>query len=500
MEDERIKAVKQWLEPKSIRDIQIFLRFANFYRQFIQGFSRIAAPLTSLLKTTKSTGFAANPKETKGEVGGISVDGNSMVDGGEATNLTKEKNQAKTTKSKILVKSKSHDFPPNFRNKKAGTGFLTPEARLAFTQLRQAFVEAPILHHFDPESHIRIETDASGYAIGGVLSQLSSRARPDGVVTKDDLGQWHLVAFFSRKMIPAETRYKTHDGKFLAIVEIFKTWRHYLKGCKYEVLILTNYNNFRCFIDIKSLSSRQVRWTQELFYYHFCIDYRQGKANEATDTLLQYPHQNAKEKATLWAKNTKILHQLQSSLANVSGFFLDVSSPRHQIFFCNTAILPQLRRFWDFFQSEIANKGPYNVIIGAMRLRLPDLQSNNNQVRKMRAADFPKRWEDIKRVLQYGGLPYIPEIIWSKLISWHHDDPLAGYFGIDKTRELITKKYYWPTLRWDVEAYVKSCDVFLASMAVCHKPYRNLQTLPVPTHKKKDLFMDFVTGLSILTD
>ncbi len=79
--------------------------------------------------------------------------------------------------------------------------------------MRQAFVEVPILNHFDPERHIRIETDASGYTIGGVLSQLTS----------DDSGRWHPVAFFSRKMILAKTRYEIHNGELLAIVEAFKT-------------------------------------------------------------------------------------------------------------------------------------------------------------------------------------------------------------------------------------------------------------------------------------
>ena len=50
MEDERIEAVKNWPEPTSVRNIQVFIGFANFYRRFIRGFSRIAAPLTSLLK------------------------------------------------------------------------------------------------------------------------------------------------------------------------------------------------------------------------------------------------------------------------------------------------------------------------------------------------------------------------------------------------------------------------------------------------------------------
>ena len=162
-----------------------------------------------------------------------------------------------------------------FKSKKTELGFLTSGARKAFTELRQAFIKAPILYHFDPERHIRVETDASGYAIGGVLSQLTS----------DDSGRWHPVAFFSRKMIPAETRYETHDGELLAIVKAFKTWRHYLEGSQHEVLVLTDHNNLRRFIETKSLSSRQVRWAQELSCYYFRIDYCQGKANGVANAL-----------------------------------------------------------------------------------------------------------------------------------------------------------------------------------------------------------------------
>ena len=50
------------------------------------------------------------------------------------------------------------------------SGFLTFEARQAFTKLRQAFIEAPILHDFDLDCYIRIETNISGYAIAEVLS------------------------------------------------------------------------------------------------------------------------------------------------------------------------------------------------------------------------------------------------------------------------------------------------------------------------------------------
>ena len=86
MKNKRIKAIKQWLEPKSIRDIQVSLRFASFYWQFIQGFSYIATSLTLILKTIGSTRSTTNLKKTKAKAGGNSVVGNNLVGGGEVTN------------------------------------------------------------------------------------------------------------------------------------------------------------------------------------------------------------------------------------------------------------------------------------------------------------------------------------------------------------------------------------------------------------------------------
>ncbi len=115
-------------------------------------------------------------------------------------------------------------------------------------------------------------------------------------------------------------------------------------------------------------------------------------------------------------------------------------------------------------------------------MRLPELQDNNKEVMKLRSEGLPESWEDIEQVLHYQGLPYVPKVIHSELISRHHNDLLAGHFGIEKIHELIARKYYWPTLQRDVEVYVKSCDICLTSKAVCHKPYGDLQLLLVPTH------------------
>ena len=101
----------------------------------------------------------------------------------------------------------------------------------------------------------------------------------------------------------------------------------------------------------------------------------------------------------------------------------------------------------------------------------------------MQMEGLKEGWEDIDRVLHCQGLSYVPEIIRTKLISRHHDNPLVGHFGIEKMRELVAWKYYWKTLCYDVKEYVRGCDVYLALKVIKHKPYGDLQLLPVPTHR-----------------
>ena len=325
----------------------------------------------------------------------------SEVDGGEVEVDEVGKKVQKTTKSKNLSKSKKAVGPSDF---------LIPGAKLIFTKLRQAFLKAPILHHFDPERHIRIESNTLSYAISGILNQLTS----------DDSGQWHPIAFFSRKMILAETRYETHNGELLAIVEAFRTWRHYLKGSQHKVLVLTNYNNLWRFMETKSLSSRQVRWAQELSRYHFQIDYRQGKANVAAHALSQYLQQSTEEEKTLCIKNVKILHRLQFFLSNASLSGLSALAELlslHQVLIYGTHILHQLRQFLETFRAELGDEGPYQVSIGTMRLRLSELQESDDEARKIRAERSKSDYEEVDRVLHHKGLPFVLEAIKTELIS-----------------------------------------------------------------------------------
>ena len=77
-----------------------------------------------------------------------------------------------------------------------------------------------------------------------------------------------------------------------------------------------------------------------------------------------------------------------------------------------------------------------------MKLRLVELQAENGQVRKIRAEKLGRNWQNSNKILHHQGLPYIPEIIRTDLISRYHNNPPAGYFRIKKTPKLAIRKYY----------------------------------------------------------
>ena len=83
----------------------------------------------------------------------------------------------------------------------------------------------------------------------------------------DEEGNSRPVAFWSRKMIPAEQNYETHNQELLAIVAAFKQWRHYLERSLYPIEMLTDHHNLRGFMKLKELTPQQARWAPKLAAY-----------------------------------------------------------------------------------------------------------------------------------------------------------------------------------------------------------------------------------------
>jgi hypothetical protein len=145
--------------------------------------------------------------------------------------------------------------------------------RIAFEALKEAVLSALILAHFDHSKESFVEVDSSDYVQGGVLSQ------------KGDDGLLHLVAFFSRKLSPAECNYEIYDKELLAIVEAFEQWRPELEGTELPIQVITDHKALEYFMTTKRLTRRQARWALALADYKFQITYRPGKQNGKADAL-----------------------------------------------------------------------------------------------------------------------------------------------------------------------------------------------------------------------
>ena len=124
------------------------------------------------------------------------------------------------------------------------TLFLIKKAKELFQKLKKVSYKKSVLQHFDVSKPIRVETDASGKAIEGILWQ------------QDTNKKWHPVAYYLYKMQSAKLNYETHNAELLAIVKSFKIWHHYLEKATYTILVLTDHNNLKKFIKTTCLSGR----------------------------------------------------------------------------------------------------------------------------------------------------------------------------------------------------------------------------------------------------
>jgi transposase InsO family protein len=105
--------------------------------------------------------------------------------------------------------------------------------------------------------------------------------------------------------------------------------------------------------------------------------------------------------------------------------------------------------------------------------------------------------KDARGLLRRDNCIFVPDDASMKheLLRIHHDDPLAGHFGIEKTAELLRRKFYWQKQFQDVEDYVLGCASCQRNKPLRHRPYGELASLPYPSRPWKEITMDFITGL-----
>ena len=341
------------------------------------------------------------------------------------------------------------------------------KCRDSFNALKSAFTSAPVLHHWVPDHQITVETDASDYAIAGILSITS------------DSGELHPVAFHSRTLSGAELNYDTHDKELLAIFEAFKTWRHYLEGSATPIDVVTDHKNLEYFSTSKILTRRQARWSEYLSQFNLVIRFRPGKLGAKPDALTRrwdvYPKEGDSDYSVVNPHNFRPVftqEQLASSLRATilhypvlrASFLLDEDQLRSDI------------------RSALNSASPTPELAKGLEL----------------ATQGHPRWsKDDEGWLRLNGRIYVPDVddLRLRVLRSRHDHPTAGHWGQNKTQALILRDYAWPGLRLLVRDYCKSCTACGRAKVPRHLPYGTLKQLPIPERPWNSISMDLIEQL-----
>jgi hypothetical protein len=143
--------------------------------------------------------------------------------------------------------------------------------------LKFKLTNTPLLQYPDFSKPFILTADASGYAIGAILSQ-------------GKLGQDKPVAYASRTLNKAELNYATVEKELLAIVWACMHFRPYLLGRKFQIII--DHKGLTWIFNVKDPSSRLMSWKLLLEEYDYEIEYRAGQRNCNADSLSCYPVQS----------------------------------------------------------------------------------------------------------------------------------------------------------------------------------------------------------------
>ncbi|XP_068115084.1 zinc finger protein 850-like [Hyperolius riggenbachi] len=144
----------------------------------------------------------------------------------------------------------------------------TPHCEEAFRALKEALASAPILQATDFSCRFIVQTDASDFGLGAVLSQV------------DATGNEHPVVYLSRKLLPREVAYATTEKVCLAIVWALQKLQSYLYERTFTVI--TDYLNRTA-----GSNGKLLRWSLALQQYDFTIQHKAGSRHQNTDGLFR---------------------------------------------------------------------------------------------------------------------------------------------------------------------------------------------------------------------
>ena len=309
----------------------------------------------------------------------------------------------------------------------------TERATEAMNEAKKALIDARARYAWDPSREDRVTTDASDIGLGAVFEQ-----RVGGI-------GWVPVAFWSKKLSAAETRYSTTDKEWLAVVEaVSRQWQHWLIGRAF--VLRSDHAALRQLLREKGeqFTSRQMRWFERLREFAFEFQHIPGPSNAAADALSR------------------------SSIECVSVIELQAGNP------------PSLST--EEICRVAQGDGEYQRVIRSIQI------GGREHVWKVDEQGLLRDERNRVRIPNEQALRI-------KLVLEAHEPAYCGHLGVKRILARVRELWTWNTVGSDVERIVRACDLCQKDAIKSQKGQAPLITI-VATRPWEVVTLDFSSGLT----
>ncbi|KAK8935602.1 hypothetical protein KSP39_PZI013848 [Platanthera zijinensis] len=277
----------------------------------------------------------------------------------------------------------------------------------AFDELKYRLTTAPIVVTPDWEEPFILMCDASDYAVGVVLGQVREKI-------------FHTIAYASKTLIDAQTKYTTTEKELLAVVFAFEKFRSYLLCTK--VIVYTDHAAIRYLMEKRDSKPRLIRWVLLLQEFDVEIKDRKGTDNPVADHLSRIE------------STPPTLH------SEVEERF-----PDEQLLAISENIMPWYADLVNYLASNIL---PPEISYQQKKRFLHQVRSymwDDPLLFKVGADGIVRRC--------------IPEEEMRAILEKCHSSPYGGHFkGTRTAMKVLEAGFYWPNLFRDANEFVKQCD------------------------------------------
>ena len=305
----------------------------------------------------------------------------------------------------------------------------------AFEDLKSLLTEAPILvQPLDVGKYV-LDTDASNFGIGGVLSQI----RPDG-------GE-KVIAYASKTLSPSQRNYCATRRELLAVVEMTHKFRHYLVGQRF--LLRVDHASLTWLLNFKEPEGMVARWIERLAFYQYDMQHRAGIKHGNADALSRCSDCKRAEcedagAADIWEVDDALLDELTAfqglTLEQIreSQMTDDELSPIFQLLEAeeNLTEKPPGWFGWPLATKRLWHKKKWMRVVNGV------LCKNRRDCRT--GLIFP--------------VIIVPIDLRQLVLRQLHDAQLAAHPGIRRMTWSVQKRCYWPGMSDDIVRWIHQCE------------------------------------------